>query len=84
MGHAPLGATQGRAVIRHTPTDPWPDVRWDALALVGRLVFEVPEGWTATTIEDGTTGPGPRLALLVPGTGPSAGTAAATPSSCVR
>ncbi len=61
MGHAPLGATQGRAVIRHTPTDPWPDVRWDALALVGRLVFEVPEGWTATPIEDATTAPGLRL-----------------------
>lgn len=29
------------------PTLPWPDVRWDRLAIVGGLVLEVPDGWTA-------------------------------------
>ncbi|RUQ09356.1 hypothetical protein D8M35_02780 [Curtobacterium sp. HSID17257] len=29
------------------PTLPWPDVRWDRLAIVGGLVFEVPDDWTA-------------------------------------
>ncbi len=29
------------------PTLPWPDVRWDRLAIVGNLVFEVPDDWTA-------------------------------------
>ncbi|UBQ03663.1 hypothetical protein [Curtobacterium sp. TXMA1] len=29
------------------PKLPWPDVRWDRLAIVGGLVLEVPDGWTA-------------------------------------
>ncbi len=29
------------------PTLPWPDVRWDRLAIVGNLVLEVPDDWTA-------------------------------------
>ncbi|MET3638421.1 hypothetical protein ABIC52_003234 [Curtobacterium oceanosedimentum] len=29
------------------PTLPWPDVRWDRLAIVGGLVLEVPDDWTA-------------------------------------
>ncbi|MCM3521514.1 hypothetical protein [Curtobacterium sp. P97] len=34
-------------MIRGEPTLPWPDVRWDRLAIVGNLVFEVPNDWTA-------------------------------------
>ncbi|OII10302.1 hypothetical protein [Curtobacterium sp. MCBA15_008] len=40
-------------MTRHVPWDPWPDVRWDALAVVGGLVFEVPEGWTVSRTPDG-------------------------------
>ncbi|WIB78758.1 hypothetical protein DEJ28_06595 [Curtobacterium sp. MCPF17_002] len=38
---------------RHVPWDPWPDVRWDALAVVGGLVLEVPEGWTVSEVGSG-------------------------------
>lgn len=34
-------------MTHHVPWDPWPDVRWDALAVVGAFVFEVAEGWAA-------------------------------------
>ncbi|WP_420367237.1 hypothetical protein [Curtobacterium sp. L1-20] len=40
-------------MIPHVPFDPWPDVRWDALAIVGGLVFEIPDGWTAHESEAG-------------------------------
>lgn len=38
---------------RHVPWDPWPDVRWDALAIVGGLVLEMPEGWTVSEVGSG-------------------------------
>lgn len=34
-------------MTRHVPWDPWPDVRWGSLVIVGGLVVEVPDGWTA-------------------------------------
>lgn len=34
-------------MTRHVPWDPWPDVRWGSLMIVGGLVVEVPDGWTA-------------------------------------
>jgi len=34
-------------MIRGEPILPWPDVQWDRLAIVGGLVLEVPDGWTA-------------------------------------
>ncbi|WIB69595.1 hypothetical protein [Curtobacterium sp. MCBD17_026] len=53
MGHTAVVATGGSPMTRHVPWDPWPDVRWDALAIVDGLVFEVPEGWTARPVEPG-------------------------------
>lgn len=34
-------------MTRHVPWDPWPDVRWGSLVIVGGLVVEVPDGWAA-------------------------------------
>lgn len=34
-------------MTRRVPWDPWPDVRWGSLVIVGGLVVEVPDGWTA-------------------------------------
>ncbi|MGN7221228.1 hypothetical protein ACTHQN_00065 [Curtobacterium flaccumfaciens] len=53
MGDTAVVATGGSPMTRHVPWDPWPDVRWDALAIVDGLVFEVPEGWTARPVEPG-------------------------------
>lgn len=35
-------------MTHHVPWDPWADVRWDALVVVGAFVLEVPEGWVAS------------------------------------
>ncbi|MCJ1715426.1 hypothetical protein [Curtobacterium sp. VKM Ac-2922] len=40
-------------MTRHVPWDPWPDPRWDALVIVGGLVFEVPVGWAASPTDGG-------------------------------
>ena len=48
MGDTAVVTTGSPPMTRHVPLDPWPDVRWDALAIVGDLVLEVPEGWTVS------------------------------------
>ncbi len=40
-------------MTRHVPWDPWPDVRWGSLVIVGGLVLEVPEGWTTRSVVAG-------------------------------
>jgi len=40
-------------MTRHVPWDPWPDVRWGSLVVVGGLVVEVPDGWTARSDDAG-------------------------------
>lgn len=53
MGDTAVVTTGGPPLTRRVPWDPWPDVRWDALAVVDGLVLEVPEGWKATPVEPG-------------------------------
>jgi hypothetical protein len=40
-------------MTRHVPWDPWPDVRWGSLVIVGGLVLEAPDGWTARSVRAG-------------------------------
>lgn len=47
MGDPALVPRSDTTVSHGEPRLPWPDVRWDRLAIVGGLVLEVPDGWTA-------------------------------------
>jgi hypothetical protein len=53
VGDTAVVASGGSPMTRHVPWDPWPDVRWDALATVAGLVVEVPEGWSVIGVESG-------------------------------
>lgn len=47
VGDAGLVPTGDATMTRHTSWDPWTNLRWGSLVIVGGLVVETPKEWTA-------------------------------------